>query len=166
MLPTLLLFTTTVTSSVFISQRDTGASTWDSIKASYEASAQELWDPVKGPTYKDVVQDNPASDCWFEASMAAIANADKNRIKISMVDPKNDKGTVPVTLYNGSTSGTYEITKHTITSPDPFEYSDAAAEVTGGRHVWPSAMEDGFIAYAKAVPLSLISMKLENGNST
>lgn len=47
------------------------------------------------------------------------ANADKNRIKISMVDPKNDKGTVPVTLYNGSTPGTYEITKHTITSPDP-----------------------------------------------
>jgi len=82
--------------------------------------------------------------------LAAIAYADKNRIKISMVDPKNAEGTVPVTLYNGSTPGTYEITKRTVHS------------LTGRRYVWPSAMQDGFKAYAKAVLSSQIPTDLQH----
>lgn len=121
MLPTLLLFTASAISSVIIiSRRDTGASIWNSIKGNFEPSAQELWDSVTGPTYKDIAQGN-TGDCWLEASMAAIAYADKNRIKIFMIDLKNDEGTVSVTLYNGSTPGTYEITKRTIISSNSDE---------------------------------------------
>ena len=95
--------------------------------------------------------------------MAAVAYADQAHLEGMMIDPKNSDGTVPVTLYSGSTAQTYTITKVTIDTMKA-EYSDAAPYVTSGDWVWPAAMENAFAAYAAANSASGIPHDLNGGN--
>ena len=74
-----------------------------------KTSAQDLWDPDKGPIYSDVTQRKGSLGCWLGASMASVAYADQSRLENVLKD--NHDGTVTVTLYHGSRSSTYTIPK-------------------------------------------------------
>ena len=145
-----------------IHERETATEPNSVVQGAIQPSKQTLWDPTTGPTYRDVAQ-GTSGDCWLDASMAAVAYANQAHLQGMMIDPHNSDGTVPVTLYSGSTAQTYTITKVTIDTMKS-SYSDAAPYVTSGAWVWPAAMESAFAAFAAGNSGSGIPSDLNGGN--
>ncbi|KAL9109124.1 MAG: hypothetical protein Q9227_006215 [Pyrenula ochraceoflavens] len=141
--------------------RENAVQTWNSIKGAYDPSKQVLWDPDAGPTYKDIAQ-GTTGDCWLDASLASIAYADPNQLKTIINEPHNKDGTVTVTLCDNGAPSPYTVKKRTIDDMKQ-SFSNAAPYITGGDWVWPSVMEDAFVAFAKAHSDTKIDEKLNGG---
>lgn len=158
-LQTLVISTNAFPFSLFT--RDTAQQTGSTFANAFDSSKQVLYNAQTGPQMLDIAQGNNG-DCWLDATLASLAYADPNGLKATMNDPHNSDGTVTITLFDGSTSQGYTVTKKNIDTISQSN-SDASASTTGGNYVWPAAMEDAFTAYANAHQDTGMSLTLTGG---